>query len=701
MERGFIGLDIAVLAVSDAATVAEDVPARIVIEKLESAGHRITARERIDDSLQLIKAKYLEWIADSQIDVIIVTSGAKSESASEALAPLVTKPLSGFADLFRYLSFSEIGTAAMLVDAAAGQCKSTFVFVLPASVGAVRTALDKLLLPQLDYRTKPTNLVMRMPRHHHGAPATDDAPVAKTPWIVASPTSPVTAPPRPAKPRAGTEPGTPAAIAHATSASVSQRIAVAAIARPEPVSVSQRMSAVLEAAAPAVSAPVVPAVPAVTSPPPDAFATKESTEPGVPPPPPPPIRTKVTTAKDIVPLKPPAQIIPLSKLLTNAPDAIKPDEPVEELPAAELKDIAPAQIVDDEPDDNDSDEAPPPPPEDLPIPAVLSTKIPTGPIRIEDEETREAILAAQKRAVTERVTPIDELPPRSVAIPARRKRDPKVIAIWSVIVLAAASLVVMFFIARERDRRAQALREQQQREADRVADLSPPAPTPLEPVGEPAAIPDAGAVEPDESDVPRAPEEPDEPEEPEEIDMSGDVAPIAPDSAPPTTHAANQTRPTRPTTTPQPRPPRETAPPIEKPVPAIEKPEPEAPAVEPGCDEVSCVLDRYRLSCCAKFKPREPATPPVRSGVPAKLDKAMVTSGIAKVKPVVIRCGETHGVKGQVKISVTVSPSGDVTSATVAASPDDALGACVANAVKKASFATTETGGSFTYPFVF
>ncbi|MGE3767432.1 MAG: molybdenum cofactor biosynthesis protein, partial [Kofleriaceae bacterium] len=97
MERGFIGLDIAVLAVSDAATVAEDVPARIVIEKLESAGHRITARERIDDSLQLIKAKYLEWIADSQIDVIIVTSGAKSESASEALAPLVTKPLSGFA----------------------------------------------------------------------------------------------------------------------------------------------------------------------------------------------------------------------------------------------------------------------------------------------------------------------------------------------------------------------------------------------------------------------------------------------------------------------------------------------------------------------------------------------------------------------------------------------------------------------------
>ena len=131
----------------------------------------------------------------------------------------------------------------------------------------------------------------------------------------------------------------------------------------------------------------------------------------------------------------------------------------------------------------------------------------------ESANAASAILAAQKRAVTERVTPIDELPPRSVAIPARRKRDPKVVAIWAVIVLAAASLVVMFFIARERDRRAQALREEQQREADRVADLSPPTPTPppMEPVAEPAAIPDAGADEPNAN-------------EPDEIDMSVDAS---------------------------------------------------------------------------------------------------------------------------------------------------------------------------------
>jgi len=91
----------------------------------------------------------------------------------------------------------------------------------------------------------------------------------------------------------------------------------------------------------------------------------------------------------------------------------------------------------------------------------------------------------------------------------------------------------------------------------------------------------------------------------------------------------------------QPRPPKEPTPPV---TPPVEKPDPPASPVETGCDEVSCVLDRYKLSCCAKFKPAEPAGPPVHSGVPAKLEKSMVTSGISKVKPVVIQCGGNgHG----------------------------------------------------------
>ena len=724
MDRGFIGLDIAVLAVS-ATPLADDASARLVIEKLEAAGHRVVAREHVDDaatSVTEIATLYRRWIADAHVDVVIVVSGARSEAASEALAPLATRPLAGFTDLFRFLSFEEIGTAAMLVDAAAAQCESTFVFVLPASVGAVRTGLDKLLLPQLDYRTKPHNLVMRMPRHHHAGDASDAAdaaPVAKTPWIVARAPGEQQQQPTPPKSRPKTEPGI------AASPSVSQRIAVAVIARPEPVSVSQRMSEILEAAAP-----------------------------------PPPARPKVATAKENVPLKPPAQIVPLAQLLTNKPVAtVPPPVPIaalEELPATELKDIAPAQIVDDDTaevtdrltdhavdaaddavtgrsraariDDatptptlaitvaREAEAAPPAPiasapetsteattddaPAELPVPIALSTKVPTGPIVIDDPHTREAILAAQKRAVTERVAPLRDVP-RSVAVPAPRKRDRSRAMIWSVIAVAAASLVVLFFIARERqrdrDRRTELVRAQREAET-RVADLSA-TPTPdddHEPVAAPALT-----VDPEPS------AEPDASADPGEIDMSADPANTPPPNTDPTpsTNTSRNPRvaanPSRPPATPQPR---TTKPAVaEKPVdkPADKPADEPVPAVEPGCDEVSCVLDRYQLSCCAKFKPAEPATPPVRSGLPEKLEKPMVTAGIAKVKPAVIACGEKAGVTGMVKISVTVSPAGAVTDASVAASPDAALGECVATAVRRAMFDKTETGGSFTYPFVF
>jgi len=125
--------------------------------------------------------------------------------------------------------------------------------------------------------------------------------------------------------------------------------------------------------------------------------------------------------------------------------------------------------------------------------------------------------------------------------------------------------------------------------------------------------------------------------------------------------------------------------------------------VEDGCDEVSCILDKYSRPCCTKYKPAEVEAPPVRpaSGLPEKLDKLMVQEGIAVVKPAVIACGERIGVRGTVKIQVKVSASGKVLGATAASSPDPALGTCVANAVKLAKFPETDEGGSFGYPFVF
>jgi hypothetical protein len=107
-------------------------------------------------------------------------------------------------------------------------------------------------------------------------------------------------------------------------------------------------------------------------------------------------------------------------------------------------------------------------------------------------------------------------------------------------------------------------------------------------------------------------------------------------------------------------------------------------------------MDNFSRPCCEPFRPRK------ADENPYALDKQMITTAMGKVKAAVIRCGEQHtDVKGIVKIALVVAGDGHVTSATVAEAPDPALGECVAGVVRKASFATTETGGTFTYPFKF
>jgi hypothetical protein len=127
------------------------------------------------------------------------------------------------------------------------------------------------------------------------------------------------------------------------------------------------------------------------------------------------------------------------------------------------------------------------------------------------------------------------------------------------------------------------------------------------------------------------------------------------------------------------------------------------PMHDDGCDEVSCVLDHYAKPCCATFKPKDPdptLIPP--STTPAKLDRAMVVPAVEAIKPTVIACGERPNVpKGTVKLQVHVGPDGHVTFVTVAETPDQALGDCVSRAMQRAVFPVTQTGGGFTYPFVF
>ena len=167
MEREFIAVNVAVLTVSDTRTLANDGSGQLIVDRLTEVGHRIVAREIVVDSEIAIRARLAQWIADPGVDVVIVTGGTgvtPRDDTPEALAPLVTQPFPGFGELFRWLSFEEIGASTIQSRAKAALCGTTYVFLLPGSTGGVRTGLEKILIPQLDHRQKPCNFVMLLPR---------------------------------------------------------------------------------------------------------------------------------------------------------------------------------------------------------------------------------------------------------------------------------------------------------------------------------------------------------------------------------------------------------------------------------------------------------------------------------------------------------------------------------------------------------
>ena len=167
MEPAFIPVNVAVLTVSDTRTAETDTSGGYIADRLTEVGHRIVARVIVKDSELVIRAQLAQWIADPGVDVVIATGGTgvtPRDVTPEALAPLVTKPIPGFGELFRWLSYQEIGTSTIQSRADAALCGQTYVFLLPGSTGGVRTGLEKILIPQLDHRLKPCNFVMLLPR---------------------------------------------------------------------------------------------------------------------------------------------------------------------------------------------------------------------------------------------------------------------------------------------------------------------------------------------------------------------------------------------------------------------------------------------------------------------------------------------------------------------------------------------------------
>ena len=163
----FRALNLAVLTVSDSRTLAEDTSGQYLVEALQAAGHALADRALLRDDKYALRAKVSAWIADEGIDGILVTGGTGftgRDSTPEALLPLLDKSMPGFGEMFRVLSFEEIGTSTLQSRAFAGLANATFVFALPGSTSACRTAWERLIRAQLDARTKPCNLANLRPR---------------------------------------------------------------------------------------------------------------------------------------------------------------------------------------------------------------------------------------------------------------------------------------------------------------------------------------------------------------------------------------------------------------------------------------------------------------------------------------------------------------------------------------------------------
>jgi molybdenum cofactor biosynthesis protein B len=169
-DRELIPVHVAVLTVSDTRTPETDTSGQTIADRLVAAGHVVAARALIKDDRETIREQLESWVRDPRIEVVIATGGTgvtPRDVTPEAMAPLVTKPIPGFGELFRHISFAEIGTSTIQSRAEAALCGQTYVFLLPGSPGACRTALDKIILPQLDHRTKPCNFVEVLPRIKH------------------------------------------------------------------------------------------------------------------------------------------------------------------------------------------------------------------------------------------------------------------------------------------------------------------------------------------------------------------------------------------------------------------------------------------------------------------------------------------------------------------------------------------------------
>ncbi len=696
MEREFIPIKVAVMLVSDAPSTLDEATGKLVVDKLAAAGHEVWPIEIVKDAEHAVRKQIDSWIDFSDVDVIIAISGFETDATAIALAPLITKQLTGFSDLFRLLTYREIGTAAMLTEVIAAQCGHTFVFALPAARGAVATALDKLLVPQLDCRTRPRNLVMKMARHKSKVPTTGPMsfpPEENTPFGVPPP-------PRAANGRAMLPPPPPAGRKRSPSVHSTPPMPLVAVAPTASRTISDPNIAELDPTAvieePSTN-PVINA--AITTSIEDAIERSIESS-GTSAPPLADNDPAVIAAREHAEKTPQAQAAAWVAAVEEAASKVIKRSAAERV-ERELKrnsgehklpdlaaEVEAAAVIEEKPSEakvevkaeKDGEEprgkiekatgAKPTSKPDRPIDNVAAVIV-DDPDLVERRAKAASLAPVNKVPVARAVEPTDlpVFPARHVATPAPAKSNRG----WMVIGgLALIGAIVLLIAVMGKRNTSAALDDHKDPTPPSTADLAvtPPIDPPthsdppvvpvvttpdareieMEPVARPKTVPDAGTRPPVARDAKDTKVDPDDPD---------------------VTKA------------------------------------PRNPTTSDECDEVTCMLNKFNKPCCERFKPKETVKPPAEvppsnpSGGPVELDKTLIRVGVERFRAQVIRCGEQSAAKGTVSLSVVVKPDGGVSSVSVASTPDAALGECAAGVMRKATFAKTQNGGSFTYPFVF
>jgi molybdopterin adenylyltransferase len=733
---------IAELVIATDPAAADVTIADSISERAESKGLAIVAREIVADQEAAIRAKLEQFIADPNIDVVIATGVAESAAASLALRPLVTQPVPGFTDLFRWLAYQEIGASAMLSNAEAAQCTTTFVFVLPAVKGAVREAMDKLILPQLDPMTKPKNLIQQIPRLASlVAAARDAAPTIEQPL-------PEAVPQKIEAERTEAGPGISARLpAVSPGARAEKKKTGPHVIRKEPapdvtrqidrhelertLKRSESNDAVTKPAIDIRS--LLPRLPPGADDDDDIGDTTDLTDIAAPQP---LARVKLQPKVETPRKKPPTIQIPPMKAIPpvggvktktseEITEEIRPVAAVKDQKSGAVKRVPPAlQKKTPQPQDvvsladlaKEAGELDPPlelaPKQPKPRPTpVPERRIPTTEIAeldaaelepATDEDFAKAEAASEELPTTAappRKRPTTEPPPppkkraatappvlhvpdkKTTARPARTPTEPPPPR-DSINDLPRGKFVYPVAGPSVGKRIGKWGSLALLASALGIAFVHFFLTKPVDKKQVAVVIADAaGVAVPPTNDAPEAVIEPDAAVPEIEMDVPSGSA-IRPQ------HPTGGHHPTGRPVTPADAGTGSAAVAI-------------APTDDPTCDEVSCVLEKYARPCCARYKPADTGFKPNTPNTGEALDKVQVKTGIEGVKPRVIACGEKFATKGTVSIAMTVGPEGSVKSATVANAPTPEIGNCVAQALRAASFAKTTKGLTFTYPFVF